>query len=90
MANESIKVLLDLRLSRLRVDRNLITVPILIIGAGQDKVIHPSVFEDIAEFYGTQATLVILENLGHFCPFEAGWELTAKVIEEWLKLTKKK
>lgn len=80
--NESLSVLLQLGLSQVEVDKSKITAPMLVIGAKRDVVVHHSVASRVAEHFG--ADLHIHEELGHMCPFEAGWEENSRVITEWL------
>jgi pimeloyl-ACP methyl ester carboxylesterase len=79
--NESPRVLRELFLSEIHVPQCMKS-PMLVIGAGQDKIIHPSVSPKIAAHYG--AEFVLLPHLGHMCPFESGWEETARYCEMWL------
>lgn len=80
--NESPRVLMDLFLSAVHIQRGSIKSPMLIIGAGQDRVIHPAVGPKIAAFY--ESEFMLIPHLGHMCPFEYGWEETARRCETWL------
>lgn len=80
--NESSKVLRELFFSEIHVPPRSTKSPMLVIGAGQDRIIHPTVTPKIAEHYG--AAFVLIPHLGHMCPFESGWEDTAKHCELWL------
>ena len=80
---ESPFVAFELGTSCVQVNKNMIKTPMLVIGAAKDTLIHPSVAERIARHLGGEFHM--LQDLGHMCPFEAGWEETAKVIHEWLK-----
>lgn len=87
ISNESLLAALELGTSSIHVEREKITAALLVIGAAKDVIIHPRVSSRIAEFF--RADFHMLETLGHMCPFEAGWEATAVVIEEWLNRNKK-
>ena len=83
MSNESLLVALQLGMSHVAVDARKINAHMLVIGAKKDKVVHHRVAKKIQEHYGADYHLI--EDLGHMCPFEAGWEQTAAIIETWLK-----
>lgn len=83
VSNESFLVALQLSLSYVAVDATKITAPVLVVGAKKDKIVHIRTVRNTAEYYN--ADYLVLEHLGHMCPFEAGWEETARVILEWLK-----
>lgn len=79
---EPLSVPLTLACSKIPVDARKITAPILVVGAKYDKMIHPSVAQNIATYF--HADLQVLPTLGHMCPFEAGWEGTATAMYSWL------
>lgn len=82
LSNESLLAALQLGLSQIAVDPVKIAAPMLVIGAKKDVVVHPSVAGRIARFFG--AELHMHEEMGHMCPFEAGWEENSRVIADWL------
>lgn len=63
---------------------NPIPVPMLCIGAGEDRIITPDVSARIAEHY--HATLLIFEGHGHLLPSEPGAEALAGAIADWTVL----
>ena len=79
---ESLIALRELRMSTTAVDRRRINVPILVVGASLDVVIHPRVAKNVATYFGADHEEI--PNLGHMCIIEAGWERTALVIGVWL------
>lgn len=81
-SNESLLAALQLGLSQISVDSGMISGPMLVIGTKKDVVVHPSVAGRIASFF--DADLHMHEQLGHMCPFEAGWQENSCVIAEWL------
>ena len=81
--NESLLVALQLGLSQVEVDASKVRAPMLVIGARKDKIVHHTVAHRTKEYF--DADYHLLENLGHMCPFESGWEETAGVIASWLK-----
>jgi pimeloyl-ACP methyl ester carboxylesterase len=83
IANESFLAALELGLSQISVDKENVVGPMLVVGALRDVVIHSSVSTRIAEYF--DADHVMLNELGHMCPFEWGWEKTAHVVEDWLR-----
>ena len=82
ISNESLLAALQLGLSQIKVDSEKITAPMLVIGAEKDVVVHPSVAGRIAAFF--KSDLHMHAELGHMCPFEAGWEENSRVMVEWL------
>jgi pimeloyl-ACP methyl ester carboxylesterase len=80
--NESPQVLRELFLSEIRVSHEFVHSPMLVIGAEKDRIIHPDIARMIAVYYG--AVFVLIPHLGHMCPFESGWEETARLCEVWL------
>ncbi len=83
VSNESFFVVYQLGFSRFAVDSEKVDAPMLVIGAKKDKLVSHRVAGRISEYFG--ADYHRIETLGHMCPFEAGWEETAGVIDDWLK-----
>lgn len=79
---ESLRAIKEMLLTEVVVQGGRITAPMLVVRAGKDKVIHPDVASEIAEYY--DASLLSVHHLGHMCIMEAGWEATAALIENWL------
>lgn len=80
--NESLFASVEILLGLIGVKRERIKGPILVIGAGRDAVIHPSVAKEVADHYG--AKLEMIPELGHMCPFERGCEKVSRSILKWL------
>jgi pimeloyl-ACP methyl ester carboxylesterase len=85
-ARESPDVLFELYTSAYEVDPRDVKVPILVIAAKKDVMVHPDVFLQIKEKYRTD--LVTLPNNGHLCLVETGWEIVADHIVKWLHTRK--
>lgn len=81
--SESLVAALELGGSMIRVDREKVGAKMLVVGAGRDVVIHPSVSKRVAKYFS--ADHIMLPELGHMCPFEFGWEDTARAILVWMK-----
>ncbi|OGZ14864.1 MAG: hypothetical protein A3H76_06255 [Candidatus Lloydbacteria bacterium RIFCSPLOWO2_02_FULL_54_12] len=79
---ESPIALKEMLLGEVTVRPEMITCPIFVVGAGKDRVIHPEIAHEVAEYY--DAPLATLHHLGHACIMEAGCEATAGVILGWL------
>lgn len=79
---ESPVALKELLLGEIAVSPSAINAPLLVVGAGKDRVIHPDIAGEVAAFYG--APLMTMHQLGHACIMEAGWEATATFIERWI------
>jgi pimeloyl-ACP methyl ester carboxylesterase len=59
-----------------------VTAPMLVLGAAQDTIFHPSEIDATATAYHTQA--VILSDMAHDMMLEAGWQRAADRIIAWL------
>ncbi len=60
-------------------------MPILVLGAGKDFFISPTMVEATARVYGTRAE--IIPDLGHAMMLEPGWQVVADHILRWLERT---
>ncbi len=67
-----------------RVDENKVTCPLLIIGAGKDRITPVSTSRKIAKKY-KQADYKEYENHAHWILHEPGWENVANDILQWLQ-----
>lgn len=59
--------------------------PLLVLGAGHDKLMPPSQVEMTARTYGVQAE--IFEDMGHGMMLERDWETVALRVADWLAQT---
>jgi pimeloyl-ACP methyl ester carboxylesterase len=82
MVSESKVALHELLHSEIEVDHTRISADLLVVGAQKDVVVHPETAREVAEYF--KGDLVVLNDLGHMCPFEAGWRKTASAIARWL------
>lgn len=76
--------LLDARKAT-RVDESRITVPMLIIGAAEDRITPVSVVRKVATKYRHIATYCELPRHAHWLMNEPGWEKVAALIKGWLE-----
>lgn len=83
---EPLSVPFTLAFPKIPVDATQITALVFVVGAKHDMMIHPSVARNIAAYF--KADFQMLPNLGHMCPFEAGWEATAEAMYSWLSAHK--
>ena len=70
-----------------RVDHNLVTVPVLIIGAGKDRITPVSLIDKVAERYEKVSTYRVFPGNAHWVVGEPGWKQIAEFINDWLKET---
>jgi pimeloyl-ACP methyl ester carboxylesterase len=67
------------------VDPEAMTMPCLVISAGDDRIINSNVGKDIATYYGTSA--VEFSDRGHMLIIEEpGWRDVARRLTDWLAL----
>ncbi|MDQ6831593.1 MAG: alpha/beta hydrolase [Gemmatimonadota bacterium] len=72
----------EMLLGSITVDAARVKTPLLVIGAGRDRLVPPGVAAKIARRY--KAPLVMHEQMGHFLVMEAGWEKVAEGIADWI------
>ncbi len=80
LQDESYRAYLDMMFRRPRPDR--VTVPVLVLGAGRDRIFTVDEVEATARTYGTSA--VIFEDMAHDMMLEPGWERVADTIVDWM------
>ena len=80
----------EIALGRIEVGAAEIHCPILIVGCGKDKIIHPAIAQDLYEKYDVnkKATVRIFKDFAHWIQLEPGWEQPAKEILQWLEKLK--
>jgi non-heme chloroperoxidase len=79
---ESARAIWDMTLFSLPRPALIHKPPLLVLGAGQDRLISPAQVEMTAHTYGVNAE--IFPTLGHAMMLEAGWEQVARRIDGWL------
>ena len=83
LEEESYRVCLELLLRPKVVGRPELQVPVLVLGAGQDRSVPRQVTERVARSYGVQAEF--FEDAGHDLMLEPAWERVAERIVSWLR-----
>lgn len=83
LEEESYRVCLELLLRPKIVWRPELRVPVLVLGAGQDRSVPRHVTEGVARSYGVQAEF--FDDAGHDLMLEPGWERVAERIVSWLR-----
>ncbi len=81
MGDESFRAYLD-ELGLNLVHTKKVKTPLLVIGAGKDRVIFPKLVENTARAYGITAK--IFPSLAHDVMLESDWEQVAETILKWL------
>ena len=66
------------------VDASKVICPVLIIGAGEDRITPVSVVRKVAEKYRRVATYKEFAGHAHWVVGEPGWEEIAEYVNEWL------
>jgi len=66
-----------------RPERPLGEPPVLVVGAGEDRLVPPRVLARTARFYGTDP--VVIPDIGHDLMLDAGWERPLTTILDWVE-----
>lgn len=80
LGDESYRAYLDMMFRRPRPDR--VTVPMLVMGAGRDRIFTVDEVEATARAYRTSA--VIFGDMAHDMMMEPGWEQVVDAIVDWM------
>ncbi len=80
LGDESYRAYLEMMFRRPRPDR--VTVPMLVMGAGRDRIFTVEEVEATARAYGTSA--VIFPEMAHDMMLEPGWEQVADAVVDWM------
>ncbi len=72
----------EMLLGKITVDAARVRTPLLVVGAGNDRLVPPSVARKLARRY--KAPLVMHEGMGHFLVMEEGWEKVIGGIVDWM------
>ncbi|MFC2968791.1 alpha/beta hydrolase [Acidimangrovimonas pyrenivorans] len=83
MSPQSGRVALQMGLAGIPVDAARVTAPMLVIGAGQDRMTPPRVTRAIARRYG--ADYKEYPDNAHFMLREPGWETIAGDVMDWIE-----
>lgn len=67
-----------------RVDPTKVTCPVLVVGAGRDRITPTSVVRRVARKYRNAATYREFSNHAHWVVGEPGWEEVAEYVRQWL------
>lgn len=67
-----------------QVDETKVNCPLLVIGAGKDKITPRSITKKIAKKYGETATYIEYPDNGHWLMQEKGWQKAAGAINQWI------
>ena len=67
------------------VDPRLITVPLLFVAAGLDRLTPPGVVHRAMRYFGTNADYVEYADQGHWVVGQPGWQQTADDVVAWLE-----
>ena len=78
--DESRRILLDVSFLRFRKPTH--SIPVLVIGGGQEYILGRGNFEETASLYGTAP--VIFDGKAHDMMLEPGWQAVADHIIEWI------
>ncbi len=68
---------------RMRTSKNETRTPVLVLGAGEDRVIPPSYAHAAARRFGVVAD--ILPGMAHAMMLDSGWEDCARRIDTWIR-----
>ena len=88
--SESLRAIWDMTMFNLPDVQHLHLPPLLVAGAGEDRIISPSLVESTAVSYDVEAR--IIPHMGHGVMLERNWNDMADCISQWLiqqKLEKK-
>ncbi len=80
LQDESYRAYLDMMFRRPRPER--VTVPVLVLGAGRDRIFDVDEVEATARAYRTQA--IVFGDMAHDMMLEPGWEQVADTIVDWM------
>ncbi|WP_230970532.1 alpha/beta hydrolase [Nitrogeniibacter aestuarii] len=80
---ESHRAIWDMTLFNLPQVSRMVEVPMLVLGAGEDHLIPPTLVHRTAQTYGVSEQ--IFEEMGHAMMLEQDWEAVAVRIEHWLR-----
>lgn len=80
---ESHRAIWDMTLFNLPHVSRMAEVPMLVIGAGEDHLIPPTLVHRTAQTYGVREH--IFEGMGHAMMLERDWELVAQCLLAWLQ-----
>lgn len=67
------------------VDESMVTCPVLVIGATEDRITPCGVVRKVADKYQHVATYKEFKNHAHWIIGEHGWEVVAEFISGWLQ-----
>lgn len=81
MQDESLRVFLDMVLTRAHKRKN--QTPVLVLGATEDRLVTPSEVHHTADFYGTEA--IFFQEMGHAMMLERNWREVADCMLDWMK-----
>jgi len=73
----------DMSITGVRVERDRVRCPMLVVAAGDDRFIPPGIVGRVAHRYG--ARLETAEHHGHMVIVEPGWEGLADHVERWIR-----
>lgn len=80
---ESGRQTFDIAVAGYPVDASKVSCPMLVVGAGEDRITPPEVTRKIAEKYG--ADFERYDGFAHMITLEAGWERVARDVGAWLE-----
>ena len=80
---ESGKVYRDLMLGAVRVDAAKVTVPVLVLGGDEDRIISTRLLRKTAHHYGVRPR--VLAGRGHWLMAEPGWQQLVDDVLAWLR-----
>jgi len=84
LQDESLRALLDMLAGR-RPRPGTVDTPILVLAAGNDRLISPAESYGLAHAY--RADLVVVPGVAHAMMLDAGWQRTADAVLDWLDRT---
>jgi len=67
------------------VDESKVTCPVLVIGAGKDRIIPASLIRKVAKKYEAVSTYEEFGDHAHWITLEPGWEEVAGYVGEWIR-----
>jgi pimeloyl-ACP methyl ester carboxylesterase len=79
---ESGKVYRDMMLGAVRINAARVTVPVLVMGGSEDRIVSPALVRSTAHHFGVEPRLY--EGRGHWIIQEPGWEELVDEVHEWL------
>lgn len=82
LQDESLRALLDMVFGR-RPKPGLVDTPVLVLAAGNDRLISPSEGYGLAHAY--RADIAVVPDVAHAMMLDTGWQQVADVIMRWLR-----